>query len=429
MPLDCLKRVVVTGAGVISPLGNNLKDFWPQLLAGANGIGPVSRFDTTGYPTRIAGEVRDFDVHTWIGHKEARRMAPFTQFAVVAALEALQNANLTISEQNADLIGVSLGCGIGGMQVLEDQHRILLEKGPHRVSPLLIPMFIPNMAAGQVAIQTGARGPNNCPVTACASASHAIGDAFRILQRGEAQAMITGGTEAAITPLSMAGFASAKTMSTRNDDPERASRPFDKLRDGFVMGEGSGVLILETLDHALARGAEIWAEVAGFGMTGDAYHITAPSPDGEGLVRAMSIALKDAGLSPEAIDYINAHGTSTPLNDITETKAIHQIFGAHASRLAISSTKSMTGHLLGAAGGIEAIASVMSLRHQVVHPTRNLEEPDPGCDLDYVPGQAREMPVRAVLSNNMGFGGHNASLVFKRFEGQSEISQGNSASK
>jgi 3-oxoacyl-[acyl-carrier-protein] synthase II len=273
------------------------------------------------------------------------------------------------------------------------------------------------MAAGQVAIQTGARGPNNCPVTACASASHAIGDAFRILQRGEAKAMITGGTEAAITPLSMAGFASAKTMSTRNDAPEKASRPFDQQRDGFVMGEGSGILILETLEHAQGRGAKILAEVAGYGMTGDAYHITAPSPDGEGLVRAMQIALKDAALSPADIDYINAHGTSTPLNDITETKAICQLFGEYASRLVISSTKSMTGHLLGAAGGIEAIASVMSLCHQIVHPTRNLENPDPACHLDYVPGQAREMSVQAVLSNNMGFGGHNACLVFTRFDG------------
>ncbi|PIQ29010.1 beta-ketoacyl-[acyl-carrier-protein] synthase II [bacterium (Candidatus Blackallbacteria) CG17_big_fil_post_rev_8_21_14_2_50_48_46] len=416
MPEPCLQRVVVTGAGVISPLGNNLPDFWRNLLAGENGISTITRFDTTGFPTRIAGQVKDFDVHAWIEHKEARRMAPFTQFAVGAALEALQRAGLKIDAGNADQIGVSLGCGIGGMQVIEDQHRILLEKGPHRVSPLLIPMFIPNMAAGQVAIQTGARGPNNCPVTACASASHAIGDAFRILQRGDAQAMITGGTEAAITPLSMAGFASAKTMSTRNDDPEHASRPFDRQRDGFVMGEGSGILILETLSHAQARGAEILAEVAGFGMTGDAYHITAPSPDGEGLVRAIQIALKDAALSPFEIDYINAHGTSTPLNDITETKAIHQVFAEAASQLVVSSTKSMTGHLLGAAGGIEAIASVMSLREQIVHPTRNFEESDPECDLDYVPGQARKMQVRAVLSNNMGFGGHNACLVFKRFE-------------
>lgn len=416
---SCRERVVVTGAGVVSPIGNCLKDFWQNLLAGVNGIGPIQRFDASGFPTRIAGEIKDFDVHHWIGHKEARRMAAFTQYAVVAALEALKEANLRIDAHNAEQIGVSLGCGIGGMQVIEDQHRILLEKGPHRVSPLFIPMFIPNMAAGQVAIQTGARGPNNCPVTACASASHAIGDAFRILQRGEAQAMITGGTESAITPLSMAGFASAKTMSTRNDSPAQASRPFDRQRDGFVMGEGAGILLLETLRHAQARGARILAEVAGFGMTGDAHHITAPAPDGEGLVRAMRSALRDAGLSPEAIDYINAHGTSTPLNDITETQAIHQVFGASAHRLVVNSTKSMTGHLLGAAGGIEAIVCVMSLRDQIVHPTRNLEEADPECDLDYVPGSARKTLVRAVLSNNMGFGGHNACLIFKRFSEES----------
>jgi 3-oxoacyl-[acyl-carrier-protein] synthase II len=417
MSAETRQRVVVTGAGVVTPLGHNLDHFWHNLRAGNNGIGPVTRFDATGFPTRIAGEVRDFEVPAWLGHKEARRMALFSQFAVVAAHEALERAGLTLSEANADHVGVSLGCGIGGMQVIEDQHRILLEKGPQRVSPLLIPMFIPNMAAGQVAIHTGARGPNNCPVTACASASHAIGDAFRILQRGEAAAMLTGGTEAAITPLSMAGFASARTMSTRNDEPAAASRPFDRQRDGFVMGEGAGVLLLETLAHAQARQAPILAEICGFGMTGDAYHITAPAPDGEGLVRAMRLALNDAVLSPADIDYINAHGTSTPLNDITETRAIHQVFGPAARQLAISSTKSMTGHLLGAAGGIEAIACVLSLRDQIVHPTRNLEDPDPDCDLDYVPGQSRAMTVRAALSNSMGFGGHNACLVFRCFEG------------
>lgn len=410
------ERVVVTGAGVISPLGNCLQDFWQNLLAGVNGIGPIQRFDASAFPTRIAGEVKDFDIHHWIGHKEARRMAAFTQYAVVAAFEALAHAQLRITSQNAEYIGVSIGCGIGGMQIIEEQHRILLEKGPQRVSPLFVPMFIPNMAAGQVAIHTGARGPNHCPVTACASAAHAIGDALRMLQRGEVQVMITGGTEAAITPLSMAGFAAAKTMSTRNDSPAQASRPFDKQRDGFVMGEGAGILVLETLRHAQARGARILAEVAGFGTTGDAYHITAPAPEGEGLVRAMRQALQDAHLKPEAIDYINAHGTSTPLNDITETQAIHQVFGAHAHQLVVNSTKSMTGHLLGAAGGIEAIVCVMSLYEQRVHPTRNLEEADPACDLDYVPGKARALPLRAALSNSMGFGGHNACLIFTRFD-------------
>ncbi|HEY9841862.1 MAG: beta-ketoacyl-ACP synthase II [Candidatus Sericytochromatia bacterium] len=411
-----LHKVVVTGLGVVTPLGLGLPVFWENLLAGANGISAVDCFDTEGFDTRIAGQVRDFALTARISHKDARRMARFTQFAVAAAFEALDHARFDITGMDPFSVGVTIGCGIGGLDVIEEQHKILQTKGPKRVSPLLIPMFIPNIAAGQVAIHTGARGPNSCEVTACASAAHAIGDAFRILQRGEARMMITGGTEAAITPLSMAGFNAARTMSTRNDEPGRASRPFDKDRDGFVMGEGAGVLILETLESARERGVPILGELAGYGMTNDAYHITAPTPEGEGLVEAMRRAVEDAGLKREEIGYINAHGTSTPLNDITETRALRAFFGAHADQLAISSTKSMTGHLLGAAGGIEAVATVMSLQTQQVHPTRNLDQPDPACDLDYVPHQARKLAHAAALSNSMGFGGHNAVLAFKRWE-------------
>jgi 3-oxoacyl-[acyl-carrier-protein] synthase II len=409
------RRVVITGLGTLTPLGHNVADFWAGLQAGANGISTVSRFDAAAFDTRIAGEIRNFNVLDHIEKKEARRMALFTQYAVVATQEALRMAELNVADYGPERVGVSLGCCIGGMHVIEEQYQILLEKGPKRVSPLLIPTFIPNMAPGQVAIQTGARGPNNCISTACAASTQSIGDAFRQIQWGEADIMITGGTESAITPLSMAGFCSAKTMSTRNEAPELASRPFDQDRDGFVMGEGSGILILEALDSALARKAPILAEIVGFAATGDAYHITAPTPDGSGIARAMQLALKDAGLPLEAVDYINAHGTSTPINDITETKAIKQVFGAHTAKLVVNSTKSMTGHLLGAAGGIEAAACVLSLRDQIVHPTRNLVTPDPECDLDYVPGSARRMPLSVALSNSMGFGGHNATVVFKRY--------------
>lgn len=411
-------RVAVTGLGVVSPLGQSVEGFWQRLLAADNGIGPITAFDTEAYETRIAGEVKDFQLSPRIEHKEARRMARFTQFAVTAACDALAQARLTPGEwADARRVGVTIGCGIGGLDIVEQQHSILQQKGPKRVSPLLVPMFIPNMAAGQVAIVTGAKGPNTCPVTACASAAHAIGDAFKILQRGEADIMIAGGTEAAITPLSVAGFISARTMSHRNESPELASRPFDRDRDGFVMGEGAGILILETFESAQQRGVPILAELVGYGMSDDAYHITAPGPEGDGLVDAMQRALADAGLAPEQVGYINAHGTSTPLNDITETRAIRRVFGAHAERLAVSSTKSMTGHLLGAAGGIEAIATVLSLQHQTLHPTRNLTQPDPACDLDYVPGSARNVQLEAALSNSMGFGGHNAVLAFKAFDG------------
>lgn len=411
------ERVVVTGLGVISPVGLGLSSFWESLLAGANGIGPIEGLELKGFDTRIAGQVRQFRLPERVGHKDARRMARFTQFAVAAAFEALDHAGLEMARCNPYDVGVTIGCGIGGIDVIEEQHRVLEAKGPKRVSPLLIPMFIPNIAAGQVAIQTGAQGPNTCPVTACASAAHAIGDAFRILQRGEARAMIAGGTEAAITPLSLAGFNAARTMSTRNEAPEIASRPFDRERDGFVMGEGAGLLILETLSAARARGARILAEIAGYGTTNDAYHITAPTPDGEGLQEAMRRALTDAGLAAEQIGYINAHGTSTPLNDITETRAIRALFGRQADKLAVSSTKSMTGHLLGAAGGIEAVATVMSLHSGRIHPTRNLQFPDPACDLDYVPEGARKVAIEAALSNSMGFGGHNAVLAFRRWTG------------
>lgn len=409
-------RVVVTGMGVVSSLGQDVDTFWQNLLAGKSGISAIQGWDTQDYPTTIAGQIHDFALTASIIPRDARRMARFTQFAVTAAEAALCHAGVKVSELDDPFrLGVTLGCGIGGIDVVEEQHAKLQAKGPRRVSPLFIPMFIPNMAAGQVSIHLGAKGPSTCPVTACASAAHAIGDAFRILQRGEADIMITGGTEAAISPLGIAGFVSAKTLSKRNDDPQAASRPFDRERDGFVMGEGAGVLILETLESALSRGATIYAEIKGYGMTSDAHHITAPDPEGKGLIRAMEAALKDAQYAPEAVDYINAHGTSTPLNDVTETHAIKQLFGDHAYQLKISSTKSMTGHLLGAAAGVEAIATVMSLYTQQLHPTRNLDYPDPECDLNYVPHQAIVCDVNVAMSNSMGFGGHNATLVFSTY--------------
>ncbi len=409
-----LQRVVVTGMGVVSSLGQQVETFWQRLLAGDSGISPIVGWDMEDYATTIAGQVHDFALTDSIIPRDARRMARFTQFAVTAAEAALEHAGVQV-EADPFRVGVALGCGIGGIDVVEEQHAKLQEKGPRRVSPLFIPMFIPNMAAGQVSIHVGARGPSTCPVTACASAAHAIGDAFRILQRGDADIMITGGTEAAISPLGIAGFIAAKTLSRRNADPEAASRPFDRERDGFVMGEGAGVLILETLASAQARNATIYAEMKGYGMSSDAHHITAPDPDAKGLIRAMAEALKDADYRPEAVDYINAHGTSTPLNDVTETYAIKQLFGAHAYRLKISSTKSMIGHLLGAAGGVEAIATVMGLHTQHLHPTRNLDIPDPDCDLDYIPHQSIAHPVQVAMSNSMGFGGHNASLIFARY--------------
>lgn len=409
------KRVVVTGLGAITPIGNTLTEYWEGLLSGRNGIGEVTLFDASGHDCRIAGEVKGFDPHEYLDRKDAKRMDRFAQFAVAASKQALADAQFVINELNAEQVGVIIGTGIGGLKVLEDQQTILLNRGPDRCSPFMIPMMIANMAAGLTAIHTGAKGPNSCSVTACAAGSNSIGDAFRLVQRGYAQAMICGGTEAAVTPLSFAGFASARALSTRNDDPAHASRPFDRDRDGFVMGEGTGILILEELEHALSRGAKIYAEIVGYGMTCDAYHMTAPVPGGAGAARAMQLCLKDAGLTPAQISYINAHGTSTPANDSTETKAIKTALGESAYKAAISSTKSMTGHLLGGSGGIEAVAAVMAVANDRVPPTINLENPDPECDLDYVPNQSRAQTVEVALSNSFGFGGHNVTLAFKKY--------------
>ncbi|SDW01146.1 3-oxoacyl-[acyl-carrier-protein] synthase II [Marininema mesophilum] len=411
------KRVVITGMGVISPIGSDVPTFWNNVITGQSGIGPVTRFDTSDYPTKIAGEVNDFDPANYMDKKEARRMDRFVQFAVAASKDALTHADLEdLSSLDPNRVGVYIGSGIGGISTLEEEHRKLLEKGPRRVSPFFIPMMIPNMAAGQVSIFLGAKGPNSAAISACATGTNAVGDATKILERGEADVMIAGGTEATITPMAFAGFCSAKAMSTHNDEPQKASRPFDKERDGFVMGEGAGILILETLDHALSRGAKIYAEVVGYGMTGDAHHLTAPAPEGEGAGRAMKSALASAGLSPEDIGYINAHGTSTDLNDKFETMAIKSIFGDHAYQLAISSTKSMHGHMLGATGGIEAIITALALKEGILPPTINYEHPDPECDLDYIANESRKVQVRAALSNSLGFGGHNATLALKAYE-------------
>ena len=409
------RRVVVTGLGVVSPVGTGHDMFWSALLRGTSGVGRVSRFDPTRFATQIAAEVHDFDPNAFMDRKEARRNDRFVQFAYAAARMALDDAHLAITPANAARIGVLIGSGIGGAVTWEAQHRTLMERGPDHVSPFFIPMIIVNMASGVTSILTGAKGPSNCVVTACATGGNAIGDAARMIQRGEADAMLAGGTEAAITELSMAGFCSMKAMSTRNDDPQGASRPFDATRDGFVMGEGAGVVVLETLEHAEARGAHIYAELIGYGVTSDAYHITQPDPEGDGAFRSMAAAIADAGVAPEEIDYINAHGTSTPYNDRLETLAIKRLFGAHARRLAISSTKSMTGHLLGAAGGVEFIACVLALRDQILPPTINYRQADPSCDLDYVPNAARPARVRTMMSNAFGFGGHNAILIVRAY--------------
>jgi 3-oxoacyl-[acyl-carrier-protein] synthase II len=410
-----LKRVVVTGLGAITPIGNTLAEYWEGLLSGRNGIGPITLFDPSRHDCRIAGEVKGFDPHLYMERKEAKRMDRFAQFGVSASKQALADAGFIINDLNAEQVGVIIGTGIGGLKVLEDQQEIYLTRGPDRCSPFMIPMMIANMAAGLTAIHTGAKGPNNCTVTACAAGSNAIGDAFRLVQRGYAQAMICGGTEAAVTPLSVAGFAACKALSTRNDDPTHASRPFDRDRDGFVMGEGAGILIIEELEHALSRNAKIYAEIIGYGMTCDAHHITSPVPGGEGAARAMQLAMKDAGIMPEQVSYINAHGTSTPANDSTETAAMKKALGESAYQVAISSTKSMTGHLLGGSGGIEAVATVMAVAHDQIPPTLNLENPDPDCDLDYVPNQSRNQTVDVALSNSFGFGGHNVTLAFKKY--------------
>lgn len=409
------KRVVVTGLGAVTPIGNTLQEYWEGLLSGRNGIGPITLFDPSSHSCRIAGEVKGFDPHDYLEKKEAKRMDRFAQFAIAASKQAIADASFEINDLNAEQVGIVIGNGIGGMKVMEDQQTIYLNRGPDRCSPFMVPMMIANMAAGLTAIHTGAKGPNSCVVTACAAGSNAVGDAFRLIQNGYAQAMICGGTEAAVTPLSVAGFAAARAVSTRNDDPLHACRPFDRDRDGFVMGEGAGILLLEELEHALARGAKIYAEMVGYAMTCDAYHMTSPVPGGAGATRAMLLALKDAGISPEQVSYINAHGTSTAANDKTETTAIKNALGDHAYKVAVSSTKSMTGHLLGGSGGIEAVATVMAVAHDKVPPTINLENPDPECDLDYVPNQSRDCPVNVALSNSFGFGGHNVTLAFAKY--------------
>jgi len=411
------RRVVVTGLGALAPNGSDLKSFWDGLINGRSGIGFISRFDTTDHRAKIAGEVKDFDLSLALDSKEARTNDPFTHYGVYAATQAVADSGLTIDERNAERVGVIWGSGIGGIATHEQQHSVLMEKGPKRISPFLVPMMIVDMAAGMISMKLGAKGPNFATVSACASASHAIGEAARKIQYGDADVMITGGSEAAVTATSVGGFASSRALSMRNDEPTRASRLFDKDRDGFVMGEGAGAIVLEELGAAQARGATIYGEFLGLGFTADAYHQTAMAPEAEGGTRAIGLALADAGLDRESIDYINAHGTSTPMGDSQETAAIKNSFGDHARSLAVSSTKSMTGHLLGAAGAIETIACLMAIKEGVVPPTINYETPDPECDLDYVPNEAREMEVHYALNNSFGFGGHNASLIMGRFNG------------
>ncbi len=407
------RRVVVTGLGLITPLGIGVESTWKALCAGQSGIGRITRFDPTGYASQIAGEVKGFDPAAFIEKKEIKKMDTFIHYAVGASQMAVDDAGLKVMPEDADRVGVYIGAGIGGLPAIEHYHKVLLEKGPDRVTPFFIPMVIINLASGQVAIRIGARGPNSCAVTACATGNHCIGDALRIIQRDEADVMLAGGTESCIVPLAVAGFSAAKALSTRNDEPAKASRPFDKDRDGFVLGEGAGVLVLEELERARRRGARIYAELVGYGMNSDAYHITAPSENGEGAVRCMELSIKDAKVSKDEVGYINAHGTST-MADAIETRAIKQVFGERARRIPVSSTKSMTGHLLGAAGGIEAVFSVLAIHRNLLPPTINLDHPDPECDLDYVPWKARPASVTVALSNSFGFGGVNACLLFKR---------------
>jgi 3-oxoacyl-[acyl-carrier-protein] synthase II len=410
------RRVVVTGVGLVSPVGIGTQANWEALRAGRSGIGPITRFDASQYSARIAGEVKAFDPLRFIEKKDVKKMDVFIQLAIAAAQFAVDDAGLKVTPEIATRVGVFIASGIGGFSTIEREHRALLEGGPRRISPFFIPAAIINLAAGQVSIRFGAKGPNSATCTACSASAHAIGDALEIIRRGRADVMIAGGSEAAITPMGVGGFAAMRALSTRNDDPSTASRPFDLNRDGFIMGEGAGVIILEELGLAQRRGAPIYAELVGYGMSADAFHITAPSEDGEGGMRVMASALDDGGVAPAAVDYINAHGTSTPYNDKLETLAIHRLFGEHASKLAISSTKSMTGHLLGAAGGLEAGITALAIKHQIAPPTINLESPDPACDLDYVPHKARPMTIRYALSNSFGFGGTNGTLLMKQFE-------------
>jgi 3-oxoacyl-[acyl-carrier-protein] synthase II len=408
-------RVVVTGLGALTPVGNSVPEYWGAVCEGRSGVGPITRFDPKRLDTRIAAEVKGFDPLRVIEKKELKKLDLFIQYALAAGVEAVEDSKVDFSQVDPTRAGALVGSGIGGILSILDWHRVLLEKGPGRISPFFIPSLIVNMAAGQLSIRYKLKGPNSAVVTACATGNHAIGDAFKIIQRGDADLMVAGGSEAIIDELPIGGFAQMKALSTRNDEPERASRPFDADRDGFVAGEGAGLVVLESLEHARRRGARIYAEIIGYGMTSDAYHMTAPDPDGDGAVRAMAAALRDGGLQPEDVGYINAHGTSTPYNDKTETLAIKQVFGAHAHRLAVSSTKSMIGHLLGAAGGVEAVVTVLALQQGILPPTINYDTPDPECDLDYVPNTARKAEFETALSNGFGFGGTNATLAFRRW--------------
>ena len=408
-------RVVVTGIGLVTPVGLNSESTWNSLVEGRSGIDYISLFDAEGYESRIAGEVDEFDATTALGRKEVKRLDRFSQFACVAAIEALEHANLNMEKEDVDRVGVLIGSGVGGIITIADQHKILLQKGPKRVSPFLVPMMLGDMASGQVSMMIGAKGPNFSTVSACATGADSIGEALEMIRRGRADVVIAGGTEAAVCEIGVAGFNSCMALSTRNEDPQGASRPFDSDRDGFVLGEGAGLLVLESLEHAEQRGANILAEMSGYGASSDAHHVTQPHPEGEGAARAMKWAIEDAGITPDKVDYINAHGTSTPLNDKYETIAMKRMYGDHAYKLAISSTKSMTGHLLGAAGGIEAAFTVLTIKNGIVPPTINIDNPDPDCDLNYIPNTAKKQPVNVAMSNSLGFGGHNASLVFERF--------------
>ncbi|HVR99539.1 MAG TPA: beta-ketoacyl-ACP synthase II [Thermoanaerobaculia bacterium] len=409
------RRVAVTGVGLVSPLGVGTAENWQGLLDGRSGIGPITRFDATGYPSRIAGEVKGFNPTDYIEKKDVKKSDTFIHYALAATQFALNDSGLVIDDGNRDRVGVIIGSGIGGLPLIESTHETLLKRGPDRVSPFFIPGLIVNMAAGQVSIHHGAKGPNTAPATACTTGLHAVGDAFRLIQMGEADAMIAGGAEAVITPLAVAGFCAMRALSHRNDEPEKASRPWDAARDGFVMSEGCGIVILEELESAERRGAPIYAELVGYGMSADAYHLSAPHPEGDGAVRVMQAALKDAGLRPEQIGYINAHGTSTPLGDLSEVKAVKTVFGEHAYKLAVSSTKSATGHLLGAAGGLESGILALAMHHQILPPTLNLDHPGEGCDLDFVPHKARPVDLEYAITNSFGFGGTNGAVVMKRY--------------
>lgn len=410
-----MKRVVVTALGAFTPIGKSAQENWDSLLTGKSGVGPITQFDASKYSSRIAAEIKDFQAEKYFPTKELRRMDRFIQFALIAGTEAFESSGINMSSETPERIGVNIGVGLGGLTEIQNQHNEVLNRGPRRISPFFIPMVISNLAAGQLSMKYGLKGPNLCITTACSSSAHAIGESFRIVQRGEADVMFAGGAEATICELGIGGFCAMRALSERNDDPTRASRPFDKDRDGFVMGEGSAIVVLESLEHALARSAPILAEVVGYGRNADAYHLTQPAPEGEGAQRCMGLALADAKLSADAVQYVNAHGTSTPIGDIQETQAIKKVFGTHASKLAVSSTKSVTGHLLGAAGAAESVFCVQALMAQAIPPTMNLENPDPECDLDFVPNEARQAKLDVVMSNSFGFGGTNGALIFRRF--------------